>query len=386
MSVSNPDLPAPGRAQAPARPMTPESRFAREVVFLAGLPFDVLTLAEAVDRMRRAALERTRCFVSTPNVNFAAGARSDPEFRDSVLRSDLSLVDGAPLVWMARRLGIPLSERVAGASVFEALCAHPGVPLNVFFFGGPPAAAEAACRSLDANPGGLRAVGFDTAGFGSVEEMSGAERLARINASGADFVIVSLGAKKGQAWIERNAAILEAPLLCHMGAVVNFAAGTVSRAPRAIQDLGLEWLWRIKEEPQLWRRYGHDGLFMFGWLLTRLLPAARSERRRPCGDGAADGGIDVTTTGGRLRVVLSGAWGKRSLDPLRTVLADAVRGGRGVELSLGAVTYVDAGFLGLLSVARGSLGAHGLALVEVPPAVRRTMRYHGAEYLLDCKP
>jgi N-acetylglucosaminyldiphosphoundecaprenol N-acetyl-beta-D-mannosaminyltransferase len=354
----------------------------RDVVCLAGLPFDALTLAQAVERLRAAAFARNRCFLSTPNLNFAVAARGDPAFRESVLRSDMSLVDGAPLVWMARRLGLPLTERVAGASVFEALRAHRGEPLKVFFFGGPAGAAEAACRALESEGGGLRGVGFDGAGFGSVEDMSGLETIARINASGADFVIVSLGAKKGQAWIARNAGALEAPLLCHMGAVVNFAAGTIARAPAALQGFGLEWLWRIKEEPWLWRRYAHDGAFFIHWWLTRVAPATRALRRRGEQTSAQGCTVDATETGS-LRIALKGPWGRAGLAPLRTALAQALHRRELVELNLGGVSQIDAAFLGLLCIARGALGPHNMVLVDVSPALSRTLRHFGAEFLLD---
>ncbi|RYH51318.1 MAG: glycosyltransferase, partial [Alcaligenaceae bacterium] len=202
--------------------------------------------------VRDAAFSRRSCFISTPNLNFLMAARTDAGFRGSVLRSDLSLADGMPLVWVARLLGIPIRERVPGAGLFEQLLRHPGEPITVYFFGGPPGAAEVACRQVNAVGTGLRCVGFDSPGFGSLESMSGAEHIDRINRSGAMFVIVSLGAKKGQAWIELNRHRLEAPVLCHLGAVVNFAAGTVERAPGWVQAAGAEWLWRIAQEPALW--------------------------------------------------------------------------------------------------------------------------------------
>jgi len=126
-----------------ARKFDPASRFDRDIVCVLGLPFDTVDLAQAVEKIRAAAFSNARCFVSTPNLNFLIAAQRDPGFRDSVLRSDLSLADGAPIVWIARCLGLPLTERVAGASVFEALRAHEGPPLTVFFFGGPPGVAAA---------------------------------------------------------------------------------------------------------------------------------------------------------------------------------------------------------------------------------------------------
>jgi len=205
----------------------------RPVEALLGLPFDALSLDEAVAEVRRCARERRPCFLSTPNVNFAVAAQDDQAFRASVLHSDLSLADGMPIVWAARLLGSRLPERVSGSDLFARLQREPGEPLKVYFFGGPDGVAERAAAALDTRGGGLRCVGFDSPGFGSVEAMSGEERIARINGSGADFLVVSLGARKGQAWIERNRARLAPPVISHLGAVVNFVAGELRRSPPA---------------------------------------------------------------------------------------------------------------------------------------------------------
>ena len=89
----------------------------------------------------------------------------------------------------------------------------------------------------------------------------------------ADFLAVSLGAKKGQLWLHRNHQRLTVPVRAHLGVTVNFQAGTVKRAPPRLRAWGLEWLWRIKEEPHLWRRYAHDGWVLLGLIFTRVASA-----------------------------------------------------------------------------------------------------------------
>ena len=240
---------------------------------IAGLPFHVLTRPQAVERICLAIRDQQPLFLSTPNLNFLVAAQSDAAFRESVLCSDLSVADGMPILWLAKRQGTPLPERVAGSDLFEALRRGEGQtilgrPLRVFFFGGPPGVAQRACDVLNAEHaagGPMLGVGALSPGFGSVEQMSSEDILAAINASSADFLVVALGAKKGQAWIMRNRARLQVPVVSHLGAVVNFVAGTVQRAPVHWQRLGLEWLWRIKEEPALFGRYWRDG-----WAFWRL--------------------------------------------------------------------------------------------------------------------
>ena len=363
-----------------AKRVPPDERFQRRAVCVFGLPFDTLGLAEAVEHLRAAALSNTRCFVSTPNLNFLLTARRDPAFRDSVLRSDLVLPDGAPIVWLARMLRLPIRQRVAGSTLFEALRAHPGPPLTVFFFGGPAGAAEAACAKLNAEAGGLRCVGFDAAGFGSVDEMSDAARLAKINRSGAHFVVASLGARKGQAWLERNAAALDAPLLCHLGAVVNFVAGSVRRAPLWAQRTGMEWLWRIKEEPELWRRYAGDGLGFLRLLGSRS-PRLVAMRRRSPNDSVPRLEL-VQEDSVRIRLRLAGAWRVDSLEPLQRALGDAIERGQSLTLLLRDVVEIDCAFIALLMLAYGSLGSGRLELLEPSPCLRATFWYNEACFLL----
>lgn len=241
---------------------------------LIGLPVHAVTLDQAVQYIKACALGNHRCFFSTPNLNFLITAQSNEAFRRSVEQSDLSLADGMPLVWLSKMLGLPIRERVAGSDVFEALRKASGPPVRVYFYGGPPGAAARAMEAINADKGGgLVCVGAQSPGYGGVEELSAPDTIAAINQSGAQFLVVSLGAAKGQAWILHNLAHLNVPVVSHLGAVVNFAAGEVSRAPVFMQKAGLEWLWRIKEEPSLWRRYAGDGFALLKLLVTKVFPA-----------------------------------------------------------------------------------------------------------------
>ncbi|HUG23783.1 WecB/TagA/CpsF family glycosyltransferase [Piscinibacter sp.] len=373
--------PAAAASNAAAAAALAQADFERDVHCLLGLPFDAVDMATTVATVRDAARTGRRCFVSTPNLNFAMAARSDAAFRDSVLRSHLSLADGMPLVWVARLLNVPIRERIAGAGVFEQLREHSPPSITAYFFGGPPGAADAACESVNRSASGLRCVGAQAPGFGSVEEVSSDACIDPINRSGAQFVIAALGAKKGQAWLEHNAQRLRAPVLCHLGAVVNFAAGTVSRAPRWMQAAGMEWLWRIKEEPQLWRRYGADGVMFLRLLFTRVLPCAWRIRRH-----AADSGqpatLSVDERGPDTTIACGGAWTRDALAPLRAALAEAAQRRACVSLLLNEVSYVDSAFLGLLLIARGAFGDTSLNIAGADTKVARLFYLHGAEFLL----
>ena len=354
------------------------------VIGLAGVPLDMVTMAGAVARVRDAVRLRQRLLVSTPNLNFLIACQRDAVFRQSVIDSDLSLADGMPLVWMSRWLASPLPERVTGSGLFEALRQPvPGVPpVRVYFFGGPPGIAAAAALQVNAVSGGVHCVGHADPGFGSLDDMSSAGLLADINASGADFLIVALGAVKGQAWIQRNAAALQVPVISHLGAVVNFAAGTVQRAPVWVQRSGLEWLWRIKEEPNLWRRYWNDGTGFLRLLFGCVLPYALWRRRHPAG-GAFSLHCTAAPDGSRCLVIEGGA-PEHPGPELRATLreAAALRGALSIDCS--HATTLSPMFFGLLLMLKKhqDAAAQPLSFTGVSPSLRRHFEWNGVGFLL----
>jgi N-acetylglucosaminyldiphosphoundecaprenol N-acetyl-beta-D-mannosaminyltransferase len=356
----------------------------RDVFALLGLVFDATDVEAAAARLRRLAEDGERCFLSTPNVNFAMAALTDKAFRDSVLQCDFSVADGAPLVALARWLEIPLPGRVAGADLFEHLRRHgdPQRPLKVFFFGGDDGVAARAAAVIEAERGSMRCVGFESPGFGSIESMSSDDRLARINASGADFIVVSLGAIKGQAWIQHNRARLVAPLISHLGAVVNFVAGNVRRAPLWLRGLGIEWLWRIGAEPALWRRYAKDGASLLWWLAS-VVP--ERWRLRVAASGAP-AQFDADTSDARcVRLHLRGTWSRTDLPPLRAAVATVLNGGRDVRFNVSGLDDADASVLALFALVDAWQG--GLRAIEpgarLAPRLRDRVVLHGMQHLFE---
>jgi N-acetylglucosaminyldiphosphoundecaprenol N-acetyl-beta-D-mannosaminyltransferase len=357
--------------------------FGRNVHCLLGMPIDMVDIPAALERIRRAAAVRSSCFISTPNLNFLIACQSDAAFRDAVIRSDLNVADGMPLVWLARLLGIPLHERVAGSTLFEALRADAARPLSVYFFGGPEGVAAEACRRLNAEGRGLRCAGFHYPGFGSLDEMSSEEIIERINASGADFLVVALGARKGQKWIVHNLPRLTVPVVSHLGAVVNFVAGTVSRAPRWMQRSGLEWLWRIGEEPGLWRRYWSDGIALLQLLLSCVLPHAFHRRRLPLRN-AVPVRLERVEESGAIVLRLAGVWHAGNLAPLRAAFAEVADAPRQLRLDLAGVGDVDSAFVALVLLLHGHRARNGLpfAVVGARGDAARVFRWCRARFVL----
>jgi N-acetylglucosaminyldiphosphoundecaprenol N-acetyl-beta-D-mannosaminyltransferase len=260
------------------------------------------------------------------------------------------------------------------------------MPLGVFFFGGPDGVAQQAADVLNAGEGRMRCVGAYSPGFGTIEDMSTPAIIERINASHADLLVVSLGAKRGQAWIEHNLAGLDTPLVSHLGAVVNFVAGTVSRAPSLVGRLGLEWLWRIKEEPALWRRYWGDGMALVRLLITRALPAALDARRLRAVVAAPV--LQESDDGQLYTLTLGGAWRDAALGELRAALARATAQPRRMHLMLREDCSLDSAALGLLLLLYGHQSKTGMALSMAAnsASLRRTMRLQNVDFLLHGLP
>ena len=357
-----------------------------------GLPFDLVTVDQTCRKVLDAVANQQRLFLSTPNVNFVVACSRNAVFRNSVIDSDWVVVDGMPLVWLGRWLGLPVPERVAGSSVFERLqCTPPAVgqqKLRVYFFGGPPGAAGDAADKMNVDTAGMVCVGHASPGFGTVESMSTVELIDEINAAQADFLVVALGAEKGQAWIQRNRERLNVPVISHLGAVVNFAAGGLRRAPSGWQRTGFEWLWRIKEEPNLWRRYAKDAWGLCRLIMTQVVPCkwhmATGRFNKHSEDKAE---MLVTLEKQRVSIQLHGAWQYKKSDFLKARLALVVNETLPVHLDFSKLQNIDAKILGdifMLLKHRRSQGKE-LLIDPVPREVRRLFSNYGVGYLLEDK-
>jgi N-acetylglucosaminyldiphosphoundecaprenol N-acetyl-beta-D-mannosaminyltransferase len=361
----------------------------REVYCVLGVPVDKVDFATALGRIKAAAGGHEPFLISTPNLNWLVNLHSDRMFREALLLSDLCTADGVAIIWLGRILGIPITERISGSDMFEALKLRWAAdPIRVFFFGGEEGVAERAAATLGAEEqGSLVCAGTISPGFGTVQEMSRKDIIDAINSSHAQFLVVSLGAQKGQAWLLRNHFSLRVPVRAHFGAVINFQAGTVKRAPLSWQRLGLEWLWRIREEPHLWSRYVHDGFVLIRMLLTRVAPLAwlnLLERLRgillPPSFATSESWHSEW-----VRVLLRGTASVQSLDEARMCFERVVASGKSVALDCSQLCFADARFLGLLLMLRKQIQSRGLSLeiLGVKGRVERIFRLNGIQFLLS---
>lgn len=360
--------------------------FERDVYCIGGLPFDALDLSKTMSRLRDAKYKKTSCFLTTPNLNFLALAQDDPDFRNSVIYSDIVIADGAPIVWIAKLLGIPISERVAGSTLFEALGQEWRRKMKVYFFGGPDGAGAEACKRINEKSTGLACVGYHSPGFGTVDEMSEPSVIDNINSSNADFLVVALGAKKGQAWIVKNLPKITVPLISHLGAVINFEAKRLKRAPVKLQKIGLEWAWRIKEEPHLWKRYWNDGQFFLRLLITKIVPHViwLKLNQQRLEQLSFKSSVILNEDKDCFRIIISGV----VLDPvtsdIRQLMRQAGLQNKNIQMDLAEAEYLGPGILGLLLVLKKQLDKQGLQMkvVGLRANMRKLFNWNGLDYLV----
>jgi N-acetylglucosaminyldiphosphoundecaprenol N-acetyl-beta-D-mannosaminyltransferase len=358
----------------------------RAVYCILGIPVDAIEMPAALRRVGSAAEAGVPYFISTPNLNFLVNSRTDVEFRESLLQSDLCPADGMPIVWLGRLVGAPINGRVAGSDIFEGL-KRQSRRLKIFVFGGAEGVAAAACRTLNAEPNGLVCVGAMDPGFGSVDDLSQDQVIETINSSRADFLVAALGAKKGQLWLRRNHHRLQIPIRAHLGATINFQANTVRRAPFTLRRLGFEWLWRIKEEPYLWKRYWNDGVVLLSLLLKCVLPLAMSTLWQDMKSDRAKGILTIPQPKNSESVFtlsLIGSATARNVPEAVACFRAALSHKKHVAINLSETFQLDARFLGLLFMLRKCLKENEkhLTLFGASTQLKKLFRLNGAEFLL----
>ena len=219
-----------------------------ERVNILGVDVDAVTMAEAVDVVRRAMDTRAGVMVATANAEMLMRATHDEELRRILNASALVVPDGAGTVWAARHLGHAMPERVAGYDLAQELlrCA-PAEGHSVYFFGSAPGVAEKAKAKAEKLYPGIEIVGVRN-GFFKPED--NAAIIAAIRAAKPDLLLVALGVPKQEKWIAAHLAELGVPVAIGVGGTLDVMAGVMKRAPHWMQKAKLEWLFRGMLQPK----------------------------------------------------------------------------------------------------------------------------------------
>jgi len=235
------------------------------------VPTDGQRFTTAIDRLAEWANDAGgRRYVCTCPVYTLMMGRERPEVMAALRAADMVAADGMPVVWLQRRLGAPFAERVYGPDLLLALAERTvETGLRHVFYGGMPGVPEQLAASLTQKLPGLQvaaAISPAVKPLGSTPDGEAAEQL---NALNAQIIWVGLGSPKQDLWMAQHRPLLTAPLLIGVGAAFDMLAGVKRQAPRWMQRTGLEWLFRLAQEPgRLGKRYlVYNPQFM--WLALR---------------------------------------------------------------------------------------------------------------------
>jgi N-acetylglucosaminyldiphosphoundecaprenol N-acetyl-beta-D-mannosaminyltransferase len=234
-------------------------------------PVTALGFDEQIDTMVQWAAKRQSKAVCVANVHMIMEAYWRPEFAAVLRKAELVTPDGMPLVWMLRQLGSTSQDRVAGMDIFRALCQRsPQCNLKLFFVGSTPEILEAMRSRLQQEYPNLDVVGMEPLPFRPLTEQEDQELVAKIEASQANLVMVSLGCPKQEYWIAQHKDKINAVMI-GLGAVFPVYAGVHKHAPKWVQKSGLEWSYRLMQEPRrLFGRYSST-IPPFIWLAAKQL-------------------------------------------------------------------------------------------------------------------
>lgn len=269
-------------------------------VDLLDVHIDAVDLPTALQAARNAIRRRQPRQFVTVNVDFLKLAKADPAYRQLLNTADLAVADGVPLLWAARLLGHALPERITGTDLVlgcAAMAADEGY--RIFLLGAAPGVADAAADELRTRYPGVTICGTYAPPFGDFAPEEEATMTAAIRAARPDILFVAFGAPRQDTWIREHMAELGVPLSIGIGGVLNFLAGTIKRAPTWMQDAGLEWLYRVSQEPRrLWRRYLLEDLPVFLELIAqpRIEPESTAEAL-PLLGSTVSGAEPATVTG-----------------------------------------------------------------------------------------
>jgi len=248
----------------PGTPNAGEQSAARVVLF--GIPIDNLSLAETVDRVETMMRGGKTCHHVVVNVDKIVKIHRDPDLREAVASCDLINADGQPIVWASRLVGQPLKERVTGIDLFGALierCAERG--LRPYLLGAKQDVVAGAAAVLRGRYPKLHLAGYRNGYWGPSEE---SRVVAEIKQARPDALFVAISSPKKELFIARWKHELQIPFVMGVGGTFDVVAGMTKRAPQWMQRCGLEWLYRLGQEPtRMWRRYLVDDMAFFGLLV-----------------------------------------------------------------------------------------------------------------------
>jgi N-acetylglucosaminyldiphosphoundecaprenol N-acetyl-beta-D-mannosaminyltransferase len=227
------------------------------VANILGVKVDLVSCAQTLQVMDSAIQSARPLAVSFVNVYSIMTSRRDALLREAINGSSLAVADGMPLVWISRWTDAPLSDRVYGPDLFESFCTlADSKAYSYFFYGSSPAVLSALTRKIRDQFPRIRIAGALSPPYREITADEEARFIDEINRSNADVLWIGLGSPKQEKWMHSVRHRVRVPVLAAIGAAFDFHAGSVRQAPKRVQKMGLEWLFRLLMEPRrLWKRY-----------------------------------------------------------------------------------------------------------------------------------
>jgi N-acetylglucosaminyldiphosphoundecaprenol N-acetyl-beta-D-mannosaminyltransferase len=338
------------------------------VIILLGIPFHDVTMEETLAYIDGMVARRTPGYFATANLDFAAQASQDVELQRILFDAELVLCDGTPLIWASKWIGAPLRERVAGSDLLPRLFEHSEKKGHrLFFLGATEDVLEIAVQKCAEKYPNLKIAGTYSPPFAKLLEINNEEISRRVKAAQADLLLVAMGCPKQEKWIYMHYKELGVPMSVGIGATFDFIAGKFSRAPVWMRKCGLEWVFRLMQEPRrLFNRYLFDLMF--------FASALKKERQMKAQSGRAAKAEAVTApielpaaTGKSVAYKWEGRIDAAAVHNHKVEAITPTPSAPSVVLDCGGVTFMDSSGLGLLMrVFRACKAAGGTLVIYQP--------------------
>lgn len=376
------------------------AEYAKHVGIL-GLPIDNMTLDETVSRVfdlcNNYLLDERPRLVATVNVDFLVNLHSaknyrvrHPELMAILRQSDVITPDGMPLLWFSRLLGKPLQQRVTGADLVPKIAVEAArLKKSIFFLGGSGDVAKRAALTLQSRSPELHVAGFSSpyvhveGEYLADEPQRDDEVVEMINYANPDILLIAFGNPKQEIWYWRNRHRLKVPVSIGIGGTFNFVTGAISRAPNWMQKAGLEWLYRITQDPaRLWRRYFY-GLVKLMFFVAPILPQVLSSRKQHKHVAGSGSRTRLRFGQDKVTILLPSRVGGDVVASVKNDIEDVETGH--LEFDFGDVESVDIAALGEFLVLRRTKLLENCAVTarNIKPALRRMLIAHRSLDLFD---
>lgn len=243
---------------------------------LIATPVSILDFDDQINLMVNWAKQCQSKMICVANVHMLVEASQNPYFAGILKGADLATPDGMPLVWMLKLLGAKQAQRVAGMDIFQAVCKQAEAnQISIFLLGSSAEVLDKISQRLKTEFPMIKIAGTESPPFRPLGSSVDMELVQTINASGARILFVALGCPKQELWMAQHRDKIQSVMI-GVGGVFPVYAGMLKETPKFMQNSGLEWLFRLFQEPQrLWKRYATT-IPIFIWLMLKQFVYSKS--------------------------------------------------------------------------------------------------------------